>query len=96
MLRRVHRPARVLGTHLADDLRGHAEHQRACRRGELLGQDGAGPDDRLRADRVATDKDRRLADKGFKRQVPNETEWAWEFEIPLVLKNPIAIAAKQK
>ncbi len=26
-----------------------------------------------------------------KRSVPNDTEWAFEFEIPLILKNPIAL-----
>lgn len=30
-------------------------------------------------------------DEGFKRSVPNETEWAFDFEIPLHLKNPIAL-----
>ena len=30
----------------------------------------------------------------LKRSVPNETEWAYEYEIPLVLKNPISIPAK--
>ncbi len=32
----------------------------------------------------------------FKRNVPNETHWAYEFEIPLILKNPIALPAKEK
>ena len=30
-------------------------------------------------------------DENLKRSVPNETEWAYEFEIPLILKEPIAI-----
>jgi type IV pilus assembly protein PilM len=30
-------------------------------------------------------------DEKFKRSVPNETEWAFDFEIPLLLKNPIVI-----
>jgi hypothetical protein len=25
----------------------------------------------------------------LKRSVPNDTEWAYDFEIPLILKNPI-------
>ncbi len=32
-------------------------------------------------------------DENFKRSVPNETEWAFDFEIPLRLKNPIVIPA---
>jgi hypothetical protein len=32
-------------------------------------------------------------DENLKRSVPNETEWAFEFEIPLKLKNPIVIPA---
>lgn len=30
-------------------------------------------------------------DENFKRSVPNETQWAFEFEIPLRLNNPIAL-----
>ena len=26
----------------------------------------------------------------FKRSVPNDLEWAYDFEIPLVLNNPIS------
>jgi len=31
-------------------------------------------------------------EKDMKRSVPNESEWAYEFEIPLVLKNPIKLS----
>ena len=30
-------------------------------------------------------------EENVKRSVPNETEWAFDFEIPLQLKNPIVI-----
>jgi type IV pilus assembly protein PilM len=32
---------------------------------------------------------------GFRRSVPNETDWAYEYEIPLALKGAIKIPAKQ-
>ena len=33
---------------------------------------------------------------GFVRSVQNETEWAYEYAIPLVLKNPISLPAEKK
>ena len=32
----------------------------------------------------------------FKRNVPNDTHWAYDFEIPLILKNPISLPASPK
>ena len=40
---------------------------------------------------VITDKD-----KGFVRSVENDSEWAYEFAIPLVLKNSITLPASRK
>jgi type IV pilus assembly protein PilM len=34
-------------------------------------------------------------EENLKRSLPNDTEWAFDYEIPLVLKNPIAIPALQ-
>jgi hypothetical protein len=31
-------------------------------------------------------------EKDMKRSVPNEAEWAYEFEIPLVLKDPVKLS----
>ncbi len=31
-------------------------------------------------------------EKNLKRSVPNESEWAYEFQIPLILKNPIKLS----
>ena len=32
----------------------------------------------------------------FKRNVPNDAEWAFDYEIPLILKNPISLPTSQK
>jgi Tfp pilus assembly protein PilN len=34
-------------------------------------------------------------EENLKRSLPNDVEWAFDYEIPLVLKNPIAIPALQ-
>lgn len=37
----------------------------------------------------------KVEEENLKRSVPNETEWAFEYEIPLVLNNPISIPSLQ-
>jgi outer membrane murein-binding lipoprotein Lpp len=32
----------------------------------------------------------------YRRAVPNDTDWAFDYEIPLILKNPISLPASQK
>jgi hypothetical protein len=57
------RPARVLGPHVADDPRRHAEDQLALGHAHSLGEDRTGADDGVAADRIAADQDRRHANE---------------------------------
>src|SRR5438067_2556007 len=67
MLGRADGPSPVLGSCFADDLRGDAEHQRACGRGELLRQHRAGAHDGFLADHVSSHEHRGLSDEDVAR-----------------------------
>jgi hypothetical protein len=34
--------------------------------------------------------------KNYKRNLPNDNDWAYDFEIPLILKNPISLPNRSK